>query len=71
MAKGELLKEAQKAGLVAESAKADDYTEAQLDRLLHPDKYPAWKGSLSATEPQVAPDGHVSLSQEDIDARDS
>jgi hypothetical protein len=29
------------------------------------------KGSLSASEPIVAPDGHVVLSQEDIDARDS
>lgn len=29
----------------------------------------AWEGSLSANEPVVAPDGHVVLSQEDIDAR--
>jgi hypothetical protein len=33
------------------------------------DGEPAWKGSASATEPQIAPDGHVVLSQEDIDAR--
>jgi hypothetical protein len=32
---------------------------------------PVWKGSLSATEPIVAPDGHVVLSVEDIEARDA
>jgi hypothetical protein len=31
---------------------------------------PAWKGSMSSKEPLVGPDGHVHLSQEDIDARD-
>lgn len=33
-----------------------------------PDK-PLWKGSLSADKPVVQPDGHESLSQEDIDNR--
>jgi hypothetical protein len=36
--------------------------------MLDPNR-PAHKGSLSAVEPVVAPDGHVVLSQEDIDAR--
>ena len=31
----------------------------------------AWKGSLSASEPVVAPDGHVNLSEEDIKERDA
>lgn len=31
---------------------------------------PYGKGSLSATEPQVSPDGHVHLSAEDIEERD-
>jgi len=30
---------------------------------------PVFEGSLSADEPQVAPDGHVNLSKEDINAR--
>lgn len=32
---------------------------------------PVFEGSLSAAEPLVAPDGHVTLSQEDIEARDA
>ena len=32
---------------------------------------PYGKGSLSADEPQVSPDGHVHLSAEDIKERDS
>lgn len=67
-AKTELLKEAQNAGLVPEDVSADDYTAAQLEALLSSD-VAAWEGSASATTPQVAPDGHVNLSQEDIDAR--
>ena len=34
-----------------------------------PKEPPMFKGSLSADKPIVAPDGHVNLSQEDIDAR--
>lgn len=45
--------------------KKEDQTEAPA---ADTDK-PAWKGSASAAKPVVAPDGHVNLSQEDIDAR--
>lgn len=68
--KRDLLKEAQKAGRVPEGATEDDYTVAQLEGLLG-GEVPAWEGSLSASKPVVAPDGHVNLSKEDIDARDS
>lgn len=69
MAKKELLAEAQKAGLAPETATEDDYTGAQLQALLNPESAPAWEGSLSSSVPLVGPDGHVHLSQEDIDAR--
>ncbi len=67
--KKELLKEAVAAGRLPEDATEEDYTAAQLEVLIDPSKEPAWEGSLSSDEPQVAPDGHVNLSQEDIDAR--
>jgi IMP cyclohydrolase len=67
-AKADMLKDAQAAGLVAADAEADDYTADQLSGLLSGET-PAWEGSASATAPVVAPDGHVTLSQEDIDAR--
>jgi hypothetical protein len=67
MAKADLLKEAQKAGLAPESASADDYTEEQLRDLLNPGV--AWKGSLSSSKPLLGPDGHPHLSKEDIDNR--
>jgi hypothetical protein len=66
--KSDLLEEAQAGGLVAADASADDYTADELGALVRGDR-PAWEGSLSAREPIVAPDGHVVLSQEDIDAR--
>ena len=66
--KAELLKEAQARGLVAESVQEDDITGDDLRQLLDPEPV-AWKGSLSSKVPLVAPDGHVALSQEDIDAR--
>lgn len=66
--KTELMKDAQTAGLIPGDADEGDYTAAQLTDLLSTDK-PAWQGSLSSTVPQIAPDGHVVLSQEDIDAR--
>jgi hypothetical protein len=69
--KKELLAEAQAAGHVAEDASADDFTVAQLETLLGRGDHPAWDGSLSASGPLVAPDGHVNLSQEDLDARNS
>jgi hypothetical protein len=67
--KSEMLKEAQARGMVAESVTEDDISGDDLKQLLDPEPV-AWKGSLSAKEPQIAPDGHVALSQEDIDARD-
>ena len=66
--KSELLKDAVRAGLAPETATEDDFTGEQLERMLDPTPT-AWKGSLSARKPLVAPDGHVTLSQEDIDAR--
>jgi len=66
--KADLFSEAQAAGYVSDDASADDYTVNQLEALLG-GTVPAWEGSLSAKEPQVAPDGHVNLSQEDIEAR--
>jgi len=68
--KTELHKDALDAGLVDPDTVADDFTVEELQARLSgegPDV--AWKGSLSADEPIVAPDGHVVLSQEDIDAR--
>jgi hypothetical protein len=67
MAKKESFKEAQNAGLVPEDANADDFTQEQLDQLLGGG--PAWKGSMSAAKPLEAPDGHVTLSAEDIKNR--
>ena len=67
--KTELLKEAQAAGRVAENVNPDDLTADDLNRMLNPESAPAWKGSLSVTKPIIAPDGHVVLSQEDIDTR--
>lgn len=66
--KKELLDQAKASGLVSADAEEDAYKASELEQLLSPDR-PAWKGSASATEPIVAPDGHVVLSQEDIDAR--
>jgi hypothetical protein len=66
--KAELLQDAQAAGLVAADAPADDFTVADLEGMLNADR-PAWEGSLSVSEPIVAPDGHVVLSREDVDAR--
>lgn len=65
--KAELLKEAQASGAVSQDVTEDDFTAAELERVVNPDAAPAWEGSLSSTKPIVAPDGHVVLSQEDID----
>jgi hypothetical protein len=67
MAKRDAFKEASKAGLVPEGASEDDYTEAQLLTLLG--RGAAWEGSRSSKDELIAPDGHKTLSQEDIDAR--
>jgi hypothetical protein len=69
--KGELLADAKSAGLVAADVSEDDVQVDDLKRALNPDESPAWKGSLSADKEIVAPDGHVVLSREDIDARNS
>lgn len=66
--KKEMLKDAQARGLVGEDVTEDDMTAADLETLLDPSPV-AWKGSLSSKKPLVGPDGHVHLSQEDIDAR--
>jgi hypothetical protein len=66
--KKELLEDAQAAGVVAADADEEAFTVDELRDMLDPNR-PAHKGSLSAVEPVVAPDGHVVLSQEDIDAR--
>jgi hypothetical protein len=44
--------------------------EPEAQRFVDPEDT-AWKGSASSKKPLVGPDGHVHLSQEDIDARDS
>lgn len=67
--KSELLKDAQTAGLVAPDATAADFTAAALEAIVSGD-IPV-RERVSATSPIVAPDGHVVLSQEDIDARAS
>lgn len=67
--KSDLHKEAVAAGAVAADSNPDDFTAEDLQARISGD-VPAWKGSLSASKPIVAPDGHVTLSQEDIDARD-
>jgi hypothetical protein len=66
MAKKDVFERAVNAGAVPSDANPDDFTLEQLNNLLSGD-VPAWEGSLSAREPIVAPDGHVTLSQEDID----
>jgi len=68
MAKKDLLEQAQGRGLVADGVDEADFTVTQLEGLLSGD-VAAWEGSLSAKKPVVAPDGHVNLSREDIDAR--
>lgn len=66
--KAQLFEEAKAAQLVPAGTGPDDYTADELTGLLNPADRAVWEGSASATEPQVAPDGHVNLSQEDIDA---
>ena len=49
-----------------------DKAEKPADKAPEPvEVRPYGKGSLSASEPQVSPDGHVHLSAEDIEARDA
>jgi hypothetical protein len=65
--KAELLDEAQKAGRVPDDVDADDYTAAQLEGIVSGSGFEF--DNKMASKPIVAPDGHVVLSQEDIDAR--
>jgi hypothetical protein len=65
--KGDLLEQAKASGAVAADAGEDDYTADQLRDMLDPEE--KFRDRVSASEPIVAPDGHVILSQEDIDAR--
>lgn len=66
--KGDLLADAQAAGVVAADAGEDDFTAEELKVRLSGDEVA--RDRVSASEPIVAADGHVVLSQEDIDARD-
>jgi hypothetical protein len=68
MAKSDLFKDAQAAGLVEDDASESDYTVAQLEGLLG-SSAPAWEGSRSSDQPLTSADGHETLSQDDIDAR--
>lgn len=65
--KADLHKEGVAAGTVAADSDPDDYTAEQLQGLVSGD-IPIVERK-SADKPIVAPDGHVTLSQEDIDAR--
>ena len=65
--KTDLLKEAQVAGSLPEDANEDDFTVEQLQGIVRGDM-PVHERK-SATKPIIAPDGHVVLSQEDIDNR--
>ena len=56
MAKADKFK---RAGLVPDEANADDFTEGAGALL---GDAPAWEGSMSASKPLEAPDGHVTLS---------
>ncbi len=66
--KADLHQEAANAGKISADTDPDDFSASDLETLLS-DDVPAWEGSLSASEPVVAPDGHVSLSKEEIKAR--
>lgn len=66
--KADLHKEGVTAGVIAEDSDPDDFTVAELETRLGGD-VPAAGWVASHTDPQVAPDGHVVVSQEDIDAR--
>lgn len=65
--KAELVEQAVASGAVAADAEPDDFTVVQLEQMLSGEVVA--HDRKSATEPIVAADGHVVLSQEDIDAR--
>lgn len=64
--KKELLQQALSAGLVAEGASEEDFSKDQLETLVGSEQVIERKMD---SEPYTAPDGHVVLSQEDIDNR--
>jgi hypothetical protein len=65
--KKDLLAQAKDAGLVPEHAEEDDFTKDALEDVLSAEPQPV--ANPMEAEPYTAPDGHVVLSQEDIDAR--
>lgn len=66
--KSDLFKEGVAAGKVAADSDPDDYTADELQARI--DGVTTVTNPV-VTEPIVAPDGHVVLSQEDIDARNA
>jgi hypothetical protein len=68
--KDQLLDEAKKSGRLADDVEPDELTAAQLEQIVGGD-VPVPGAGVMHNKPQVAPDGHVNLSQEDIDGRDS
>ena len=66
--KADLHKEGVASGQVPADSDPDDYTVEGLQALLSGDYIVAER--VSAKKPIIAADGHVVLSQEDIDARD-
>jgi hypothetical protein len=67
--KADLHKEAVTAGAVPPDSDPDDFTADELSARVSGDIPVAER--VSASKPIVAPDGHVVLSQEDIDNRDA
>ena len=65
--KADLHKEAVNSGAIAADSDPDDFTAAELEARVSGDIPVAER--VSATKPIIAPDGHVVLSQEDIDNR--
>ena len=65
--KADLHKEAVTSGAIAADSDPDDYTAEQLQGIVG-GNLPV-RERQSASKPIVAPDGHVTLSQEDIDNR--
>lgn len=66
--KADLHKEGVTSGALPADSDPDDYTAVQLENLVGGD-VPAAGWLPTATKPITAPDGHPTLSQEDIDAR--
>jgi hypothetical protein len=65
--KDQLLDEAKKAGRVPDDVDADEFTASQLEGIVSGSGFEF--DNRMHSKPIVAPDGHVVLSQEDIDAR--